>query len=765
MHTDFMAGGQEQPERGGQRWECYAHTREGRPPAEWEPLQAHLLDVAGRTESAAAVFNSASADWGRLAGLWHDLGKYSVEFQEYLRRAGSDEANLEERPGRIDHSTAGAQHAARALGQRKEGIVLAYPIAGHHAGLPDWDDGVSQAGLAQRLRRGVPSIVGRAPQGVLTAHGGRVPPLPIVLEALNEAGRAFRMAFWIRMLFSALVDSDFLATEAFLEPSRTLERPAAAPDLPRLDSVLEVHLDRLMANAPPTAVNDVRREVLQACRESARDPPGFFSLSVPTGGGKTLASMAFALRHARIHGLRRVIVAVPFTSIIEQNAKVYRDVFSEVGDHVVLEHHSNLDPERETARSRLASENWDAPVVVTTNVQLLESLFACRTSRCRKLHRVARSVVVLDEAQALPVDLLAPSLSALRELVESYGCTVVLCSATQPALQHREDFKIGLRSVRQIAPDPAGLHARLRRARIRWEGPLADADLAERLKLQAQVLCVVNTRPHAAGLFGRIEADPAAFHLSTRLCAAHRSAVLEEVRRRLVQGLSCRLVSTQVVEAGVDLDFPMVYRALGGLDSIAQAAGRCNREGRRHLGEVVVFDPEAAIPAGHLRQTADSARELLERYAGDLASPEAIQSYFELHYWKKSDAWDRREVLGCFVWGPQRMDFKFREAAERYRLITDTGLAVVVPWEDGGRRLVDRLLSEAPLDRSAYRKLQRYVVQIREHELQGLEERGAVTPSRASEGLWLLTGPQSYDGKLGLRLDREQAYAAEDLIV
>ena len=740
---------------------CYAHTLEGKNEEEWEPLEAHLRKVA---ELAAGFSTAFAADeWGRLAGMWHDLGKYSAEFQAYLRKTGRDDAVLEDQPGRVDHSSAGAQHAASRLGTRGEGLILAYAIAGHHAGLPDWDDGISQAGLRQRLQKCIASIDALVPHEVFTAHEGKVPPLH--LQFLHPEQRAFRLAFWVRMLFSALVDADFLATEAFMDPSRSATRPSDSTGLERLGTAIDAFLECLKAGSPDTTVNRIRREILDSCRARAVEPPGFFSLTVPTGGGKTLASMVFALRHACKHSLRRVIVAVPFTSIIEQNADVYRAVFAGLGEDIVLEHHSNLDTARESQRSRLAAENWDAPVVVTTNVQLLESLFACRTSRCRKLHRIARSVIVLDEAQTLPVDLLAPSLAALRELVDSYGCSIVLSSATQPALQHRGDFSIGIQDVREIVVDPGSLHERLRRNRIRWEGALLDTQLVERLESHPQVLCVVNTRPHAATLFGRIAADPATYHLSTRMCASHRAQVLSEIRGRLVVGQRCRVVSTQLVEAGVDIDFPVVYRALAGLDSIAQAAGRCNREGQRASGEVFVFAPEAPIPAGHLRQTADTTRELLTQFSDDLSAPEAIRRYFELHYWKKSDAWDRHQIGQCFSWGAAGMHFQYRQAAERFRLIDEMGTPVVVPWGDAGKDIADHLLAGRPPDRALYRKMQRFLVHVRPHELGRLEEQGAIALAPAVEGLTVLTGTQSYDPRSGLRLDVERAYAAEDLVV
>jgi CRISPR-associated endonuclease/helicase Cas3 len=404
------------------------------------------------------------------------------------------------------------------------------------------------------------------------------------------------------MVFSCLVDADYLATEQFMAPEQAALRPSGQPSISELRDRADSYIDRLAHEAdqarPGAAVNAHRARVLSACREAARLEPGFFTLTVPTGGGKTLSSLAFALRHAESHGLNRVITAIPFTSIIEQNAAHIRAALGDLNGKLVLEHHSNLDPQQEkaqTQQNRLAAENWDAPVVVTTNVQLLESLFACRTGRCRKLHRIAHSVIVLDEAQALPPGLLAPTLAALRELVRNYGCTIVLCTATQPALEKRANFPIGIDQPRPIIPHGhrEELFKGLKRVEVEQAGTLSDDQLVDRLASEDQVLCIVNTRPHAAELFTslcerlgetntverqglEVPAVGSCLHLSANMCPRHRSAVLRLIRRRLETGRPCRVISTQLVEAGVDVDFPVVYRATAGLDAIAQAAGRCN---------------------------------------------------------------------------------------------------------------------------------------------------------------------------------------------
>ncbi len=619
--------------------DSYAHTLQGQPPDSWEPLERHLAEVEHLTAEYATAFRGEA--WGAVLGRCHDLGKASSEFQTYLHESAEREAQdagVENgRPSRVDHSTFGARYVAKAAG-KLQGELLAYCIAGHHGGLPNAvsaEDALQRGTLRQRLddRHLLPEVA---------------PPYPAVGK-LNLPWQApagsdvdFSLAFYTRMLFSCLVDADRTCTEAFCNFEKSVERAGLRPSIAELRREVELHLGGFSKAAPDTPVNRVRQGVLAQCRSAAAAVPGFFSLQVPTGGGKTLSSFMFALDHALQHGFRRVVVAIPFTSIIEQTADVYRKALGHFAATGLLEHHTNLQPERETRANQLASENWDAPLIVTTNVQLLESLFAARTTPCRKLHRLAGSVIILDEAQTLPVELLAPTLRALRELVEHYGCTIVLCTATQPALERREGFVIGLQNVRRIVPDPETLFAALRRVEVRYEGHLADEELVMRLMQQDRVLTIVNTRAHAAKLFAelreRCEPDTC-FHLSTLMCGAHRRQVLAVIREQVETGV-CRVVSTQLIEAGVDLDFPVVYRAEAGFDSLVQAAGRRNREGRLPgLGVTHFFEADKRPPPGFLADTAQVARELLPRYPDPLA-PSATEAYFRQYYWKSADLLD-----------------------------------------------------------------------------------------------------------------------------
>jgi len=748
----------------------YAHTLPGKPPETWQLLEDHLRNVAHLAARFAKPFGAE--EWGYIAGLWHDLGKCSRAFQRYLcLETGADyhviESNetLTNVAGKIDHTSAGARHAvevAPALGH-----LLAYGIAGHHAGLHDAiADG---ACLEKRLKKRVEPWE----HGPIQIKDSAIPDVPRFLaEALDRRAThgdevAFSFAFFVRMLFSCLVDADFLDTEAFMEPERARSRPRW-PD--NILETMEEALGRFVGSLEAIDGSPVagrRREVREACLRAAGEPPGLFSLTVPTGGGKTLSSLAFALRHAREHGLERVVCVIPFTSIIEQNAEVFRSVFEPLvaGGMAdpVLEHHSALDVGKETLESRLAAENWDAPLVVTTSVQLYESLFANRTSRCRKLHNLARSVIILDEAQKLPVDFLRPCLLAVRELAANYRSTVVLCTATQPAVTLRDDFPIGLEEVREIVPDPPALYRALKRVEVVDLGRQTDGELAGRITGHEQVLCIVNTRRHARELFESLGNAEGTFHLSAAMCPEHRSVVLARVRRKLERGEPCRVISTQLVEAGVDVDFPVVYRSLAGLDSIAQAAGRCNRNGRLDRGTTFLFRSEHERSEAFLRDTANATVEILggedhQALYEDLLSLEAVEHYFRLYYWSQQDRWDSKKILSDLKLVNSRelpFQFAYRSIAGRFRLIETHGETVIVPWGERGAVLVAELRDAWGLpDRSVLRALQRYTVQVpsrlyQRHLGSSIELVHDRYPVLASPELF-------YDERLGLVLDREE---------
>jgi CRISPR-associated endonuclease/helicase Cas3 len=730
--------------------EPLAHaTEEGRR----HELRDHLTEVGRRAAEFAAAFTDPA--WGDIAGRWHDLGKFAAVFQHMLAEANGFEAHLEgDASGPRDHSSAGAIHAF-ATSRDARGIALALAIAGHHGGLP---------AAADLLKRRLPLKQGqrcleRAVKGGAGARdlAATIPALPHPLAGPATAETNRHLELWVRMLFSCLCDADFLDTESFYDPLRARARREWA-DVRGLRARLDAHLTALAAAAPATEVNRVRAEVLAACRSAATLAPGAFSLTVPTGGGKTLASLAFALAHGEHRGLRRVVVAIPYTSIIEQTALVYRKA---LGDEAVLEHHSALDPLRETPRSRLAAENWDAPVVVTTTVQLFNSLFANRPAACRKLHRLARSVIVLDEAQSLPPALLTPILEALRLLSSDFGASIVISTATQPALGS-DRIEGGLRDVREIVPREVRAFDRLRRVRTRWPSspePRPYEELAPEVAAERDVLAIVHRRDDARKLCELVDAivgDCSTFHLSALMCPEHRSRTLAKIRERKLRGEHVRLVSTQLVEAGVDLDFAVVYRALGGLDALAQAAGRCNREGRLPgLGELRPFvaptTPPPGVPATGLAVTEGmlaADREL------DLFSPEPFGVYFERLYAAKN--------LDAEGIQPLRASLDFPAVASRFQMIEDGWSApVVVPFGEAIARL-DELERFGP-NRERLRALQRYVVAVPIRERARWLAHGAAREV-AGVVVALSAADVGYDDRFGLVLDRVGVIEASTLI-
>jgi CRISPR-associated endonuclease/helicase Cas3 len=501
-------------------------------------------------------------------------------------------------------------------------------------------------------------------------------------------------------------------------------------------------------------INLLRHAVRLECECAADQPPGFFSLTVPTGGGKTLSSLAFALKHAHQHDLRSIVYVAPFTTIIEQNADVFRH---HLGKDVVLEHHCNLDPGKESAANRLATENWDAPLIVTTSVQFYDSLFANKPSRCRKLHRLTRSVIILDEAQTMPVDYLHPCLRALDELVRNYGSTVVLCTATQPEIKRRRDFEEGLAGVREIVSDPETLYRQLKRVEVQKIGCQTDAELARRLLHEERVLCILNTTKHARLLFERIGPAPGHFHLSARMCPAHRRARLWQIRRALKAGRICRVISTQVVEAGVDLDFPVVFRALAGLDSIAQAAGRCNRNDTLNApGRTYVFTTEHSSSERYFSDTANCAAQVMELYPDPL-DLQANAHFFKLYYWDQKDRWDARHILENFHLEQNRdfpFNFGFAQTARDFHLIDDAAYrTVIVPWGRRGRVLCEKLRNMPTPNREILRQVQRYAVQARRSAWNAHAGRDI---HLIYEDLGILESPEiHYDAHTGLNLEAD----------
>ena len=727
----------------------YAHTLEGKSPSDWQPLKQHLENVAEMAQLFADAFDAG--DWGYLAGLWHDIGKYSDEFQQMLGAKEGSDAHIETKSGRVDHSTAGAQHAYPLLGEK--GKMLAYAIAGHHAGLLDGKS--NDACLYNRFKKIIPDY-SSCPEHILNNKSLGNPPLDLNIHDRKRFG--FQISFFIRMIYSCLVDADFLDTETFMDRKKSSWRKGY-PSLTELDNKLIFALNQLTEDAPNTRINKQRAAILKNCLNAAGSSHSLFSLTVPTGGGKTLSSLAFAMKHALKHGLERIIYVIPYTSIIEQNATVFRNI---LGEDAVLEHHSNFEPKEEDHRSRLAAENWDAPLIVTTNVQFFESLYRCRSSRCRKIHNITKSVIILDEAQMLPVPLLKPCLEVLRELSTAYKTSIVLCTATQPALSTTETFKDGLDGVREIISDTEKFYAEFKRVQVEKLSVISNDELADRLNKYKQVLCIVNTRKHARRIFERIhDEEKGCYHLSALMCSEHRTATLNKIRSALLDANSCRVVSTQLIEAGVDIDFPVVFRSVSGIDSIAQAAGRCNREGKLpEGGRVFVFSPEDGLPPGHFRQTAQTAEGVM-RHHEDILSQKAVTEYFSTLYWMKGEKLDEYQILDDLAEGAKKGDFPFRGVDKKFKIIEDGAEPIIIPWNEEAEKIINGLrYSEYPAFFA--RKAQRFTVQVYPKVLSSLVSAGSV--ERLHDQYCVLTNMDIYSDDLGLCPEDPTFHKPESLI-
>ncbi|RBH89886.1 CRISPR-associated helicase/endonuclease Cas3 [Xanthomonas oryzae pv. oryzae] len=758
----------------------YAHSTQRRDHSDWQGLAEHLNGVGERASVHAEAFGGQVM--ARVAGQLHDLGKYTEKFQ--ARLAGD--------PTRVDHATWGARKACELY--RSGGTLLAYGIAGHHAGLADGrrDDLTSRPSLHERL------------SDEYCAHA--LPPLlpdwerEVMLPAKLELPtgfrghprterRAFQMTVLARMLFSCLVDADFVDTDDFyrrVEGRKTrAEQAGTRLTLEELRERLDSHLAGLSSEH---GINPIRATILHQARSKAHARIGLFSLTVPTGGGKTLASLAFALDHAIAHGLRRVIYVIPFTSIVDQTAQVFRKALGvQDRDDVVLEHHSAFfdDPAKALQaidKRKLAMENWDTPIVVTTSVQFFESLFADRPSRCRKLHNIAGSVVILDEAQTLPQTLLRPCVALLDELARNYRVSPVLCTATQPALRQDQGFPGGLEQVEELVAEPKVLYAQLRRVRVRHVGALEDDALAEELRQRTQVLCIVNNRRHARALFDAIAEQPGAHHLTTLMHARHRSAALTRVREELKAGRPCRLVATSLIEAGVDVDFPTVLRAEAGLDSVAQAAGRCNREGRRptDASEVLVFSPVNWQPPQELKVFTEVFREIERTHSGDLLAMEAIHAYFQRLYRRLGDNLLDDEAILTQLRTAHLGDLPFDTLAQKFRMIQTTMRPLIVPYAPyvTDRNAAEREVAEVNevlrqlehADRigvaGAARRLQPWLVQVPEQAYRALWQASAIAPiapERYGEQFVCLRNSRLYDARFGLHWEDPQFLDAQAL--
>jgi CRISPR-associated endonuclease/helicase Cas3 len=706
----------------------YAHSKPNLDESEWQLLIEHLTETA---DLAFALGEDAGvSELAKTAGMLHDIGKYSKEFQARLR--GSNR--------RVDHATAGAREIVKLFPDNPFAEILSYCIAGHHTGLPDYgskgdtaEDGTLLARREKKELKNYDAYQTEIDPKLLTLSPRHLKPACFRIEEKEKAYTGFSVAFLTRMVFSTLVDADWLETERYMQGEA---KPRGQHvDITTLAEQFNQFLRRF--DNPQNELNCKRTETLKHCLALANHEPGFFTLTVPTGGGKTYTSMAFALNHAIEHGLKRIIYVIPFTGIIEQNANVFREALGDLGPDNILEHHSNFDWEgsrkgeddetnNATAKLKLAAENWDIPIIVTTNVQFFESLFASKKRSARKLHNMAKSVIIFDEVQVLPRGYLKPSLLAIQELVQNYRASAVFCTATQPSLQ--QFFPAKKIQFTELAPDPRDLFNFYRRVQVKNLGIQTDENLISALQRHRQALCIVNTRKHAKGLFAQLS-EGENFHLSTLMCPAHRQETMQKIRRRLADRHSCRVVSTQVMEAGIDLDFPVGYRAMAGLDSIIQAAGRVNREGKQTSGTMFVFTPKTDFikrTPTFIAQTGAVAQGILQNFADDPTSIQAIEAYYRMLYTlQPEESFDAKNILGYFDKGTGNPDFDFKTAAENFKLIDDNTVAVIIPYDDEAKRLIEKL-KYTTFPASVLRKLQIYTVNIYEREFMDLQSKGVI---------------------------------------
>ena len=695
--------------------------------------------------SFAKAFNAEEA--AHLCGMAHDIGKYSKGFQRRILEGGE----------KVDHSTAGAQEL-----KKLNRLPEIYCVSGHHSGLLDGGGRADMPGQTASLFARLNKVVEdySAYKEEITLNPSSQPRLSIY------ANRGFAISFYIRMLFSTLVDADYLDTEKFMLPE--IERTGTYSSIDELCTVLEKYVQNRGWLKGTDGINKRRSEILQCCLEKGKTTkPDLFTLTVPTGGGKTIASMAFALEHAKKNNLKRVIYVIPYCAIIDQTVDKYVEIF---GENNVLAHYSeaqynHLEESIEKDNTKyLAAENWDMPIVVTTAVQFFESLFSNRTSKCRKLHNIAESVVVFDEAQTIPMNYLRPCVYAISELVTNYGTSCVLCTATQPSLEDLvKKYNTGLTS-KEIMENPKQYFDEFQRVRYKDVGLIEIEELAAQIMAERQILCIVSTRREAKDLYELTKTENT-FHLSTLMPPIQRRNTLEIIRKRLLSGDECRVISTSLIEAGVDIDFPMVFRERAGLDSVVQAGGRCNREGVRDKENswVTVFelDMNWKKPSDQIRR--ESAEKWATRDRNDYSSPDIIKKYFD-HLYAISDSgavstsydsFDEKNIVNLLNNGIfNNGSFPFKTVAENFKLIEDQNqITVFLPIDKKAEHFATMLINGGEgINRSFYRKLGPYCVSIYEYQYRNLRE----SLIRINEDFYILADMSLYDEKTGLKYKMEE---------
>ena len=716
--------------------ELYAHitpANENGTEQRTQSLETHSSHVGTLASKFAAEFGCG--DIAYILGLLHDKGKEQTEWQKYIQGVtgyNKEYANIKQGP---KHAYVGA-----AIAQKLYPCIaplIAQPIAGHHRGLYDFCDYI------EKTKQEIPKDV---------TIGGTISYQPPKLQNLKPSD----LHHFVRMLFSCLVDADSLDTEKFMNSEQAKLR-GCHTSMSELLKMLESYMQELKATAPDTEVNSIRNYVQEQCIKESQSESGFYSLTVPTGGGKTLSSLLWAIHHAVKNELHRIIIAIPYTSIIVQTAAILKKIF---GEDNVLEHHSNINPEtinnmEMRERWQLATENWDYPIIVTTNVQFFESLFSNKRSDCRKLHNIVKSVIILDEVQTLPLEFYKPIVHTLDTLQRSFGSSVLFTTASQPILCGRIEGTNSkasfdaLLSVKEIIPTEAQLHDKLRRVELQFmEGAKNYDEIAEELRKHQKVLCIVNTRRDAKELYERLPKEGICLHLSRMMCPAHVSATIQRIKEVLQApcDLPIRVIATQLIEAGVDIDFPVVFRQEAGLDSILQAAGRCNREGKHGICTTFVFSlgKEHPLPPGYITQTNNARLNMGQQH--DWFSPEAMNCYFrQLH--SRIDNFDSKQIETILY----KPECEFEEAAHLFHLIDDQTTSVIINW-NGSIDLYQQLLSQGP-SYSLMKKLAQNSVNIRERDFRKLQSIGAV--ENPFENIYAITNPCFYKSDTGLTIENQ----------
>lgn len=715
----------------------FAHSSKTLPIDKWHLLEDHLYSTASTSSQFAELFNSS--EWALICGMLHDIGKYSEKFQKYIISVLTEENSIQ----KVDHSTAGAQLVNALAGGKGQGKILASIIAGHHSGLLDFISSDGAASLYNRLNKDIENY-SNAP---ICINSNDILKLTLPEYASKNPANLF---IWMKMLYSTLVDADFLDTECFMNYKKYKNRNINNKINKTLLDLLKEYTNNLNTSRN-LYINKFRDQVLDDCIKASDLRPGFFSLTAPTGVGKTLSSLRFALEHAIKYNKDRIIYAIPFTSIIEQNADVFKKIIGELN---IIEHHCNYTNtadkknNSEYTYNELASENWDAPIIVTTNVQLFESLFSCKPSRCRKLHNIINSVIILDEAQFIPRHILLPTLNIINILVTDYNCTIVLCTATQPALIQRDGFEYGLKNVREIINDPVNLYKAMKRVKFTNIGNITHDYLINDVLQHEQALVIVNTRKYAKILYDALKIqNKMCFHLSTLMCPIKRTETLSKIRNLLKNKEQCLIISTSLIEAGVDIDLPVVYRSMCGLDSIIQAAGRCNRENKLNNGDVFIFSIKEDNHPGIYDQIKTCHESI--KTTETIDSLDTIYTYFNRLLWKAGEKLDSEGINKLIEIG-KRAEFPFKSISDKYTVIDNNTTPIIIPLTNEVEKLLNYIrITDIP-SRSIMRTLQRYSVSVYKHELDKLISGGHV--EYINDKYAVLINKQLYSEETGLNI-------------